>query len=158
MRFIRLDAQTGDHGEYWRLAGGYDRNLFDQFESLCRLAGSELTAVYANNAEKAEILDHPDPLIRWYRTLKEQPGVCESSFPAYTDEDDGTKLWIYSGTIHGVAEVAANMCLQLHGTNPIILPVEPTPNIFVRIWHEYGKQIVIGVIVSIISLVIGMAL
>ena len=78
--------------------------------------------------------------------------------PGYTEEKDGTKKWIYSGTIYNIADVAANLCLKLHGTHPIKPTLKAKVSTLRHIWQEYGKQIVIGVIVSIISLGIGVAI
>jgi hypothetical protein len=117
-----------------------------------------MTAVYSGQADKAQILSHPDPMIRWYREMKEQPGVFEPSNPAWTGEKDGTKKWIYSGTIHDIAGVAANLCLKLHRTHPIAVNGNAKVGVLRHIWEEYGKQIVIGVMISIIGLVFGVAI
>ena len=149
MRHIRLTSQTGADGEHWRLAGVYDRVLFEQFENLCRLAGEQLTAVCANDSSYAEILDHSDPLIRWYRALGMQPRAVTNPMSMYSENPDGTRNWSHVGDIEHVPQMAANLCLRLHGTHPISSEIAEASWV-AQIWDKYAMPILIAVVSGLI--------
>lgn len=144
----RIDNQTGAVGEYWRIAGiSPNKEAVRQFELLCNLSGQQITELHACSAE---ILNHEDPKIRWYRLLKNTSASYERGISGYQSDEEGNSLeWIHGGTISNICESSANLCLQLHSTHPIK-----------QKWHEivyqdYGKQIVIGIILLLIGGVIG---
>jgi hypothetical protein len=148
LQHARIDDQSGSAGEYWRIAGiTSNSEAIRQFELLCNISGQQITELQACSDE---ILNHEDPKIRWYRLLKNTSAIYERDNPAYKCDDEGNNLgWLYGGTISNICESSANLCLQLHSSHPIKLK-----------WHEvlyqdYGKQVIIGIILLIIGGFIG---
>lgn len=151
LKHTRLDDQTGAAGEHWRLAGGYDREAERQFETLSVLAGRLLAKAIVGRSDIKSILEGSDPRIHWYRALKAYSGSHETGFPAYQANDAGENLgWIYSGSILNIGEVAANVCLYLQAHHPI------RAKWYERIYDDYGKQIIVGLVVALATALIGL--
>jgi hypothetical protein len=151
MRHTRLDDQTGAAGEHWRLAAGFDQASDGEFEVLSELAGSLLSVALKSQTNATEILSHQDPKVRWYRAMKLLSGAHEPGLVAFQTNDAGENLGnIYGGTIHNLPEVAANLCLHLHSRHPI------TVSWYQRIYEQYGKEIIVGVILILVTALIGL--
>lgn len=151
LKYTRLDDQTGAAGEYWRLAGGFDRESEKQFEALSHLAGNLLTETLAGQSNHERIISHNDPKVRWYRALKFLSGAHKPGPPAYlTDEAGENVRWIYGGSINHPAEVAANVCLQLQAHHPV------RSRWYERLYEDYGKEIIIGLVLALATALIGL--
>jgi len=147
LRYVRIDEQTGAAGEHWRIAGSAANESIRQFELLCNLAGQQITELKVCSEE---ILNHPDPKIRWYRLLKEVSPSYKTGISGYQTNDEGENLgWIHTGSISDIGEASANMCLQLHQTHPI------KPKWYEILYRDYAIQIIIGLILLVAGAVIG---
>ncbi len=148
MQSARIDDQTGSAGEHWRIAGiTLNNETVKQYELLCNLAGQQITDL---NIGSNELLNHTDPKVRWYRLLKSSTASYQNGLAGYQTDDDGNNLgWLYTGTINNICEGSANLCLQLHTTNPI------KPKLRETLYQDYGKQIIIGIILLFIGGLIG---
>lgn len=142
----RIDAQTGAAGEHWRVVGlTNDKEALHEFDTLCTIAGRKATDVLKGNGSYSEILDHEDPKIRWYRLLKIHSTSYDHGLSGYQTEDDGSKGWIHAGTISNIGEGSANLCLWLEAHCPI------TQSWYKTLYEDYGKEIIVGIILIIIS-------
>lgn len=120
MQYIRLDAQWGAVGEYWHLAGGFNRNAEKRFIALAHIAGEKLSKVLSPGIDVAdEILAEKNPLYRWYKGIWKISGDFEYSFIAEqkTDKDESAGF-IYTGTINDIAEASATFCVELTAEYP----------------------------------------
>ncbi len=148
VQYSRIDDQTGAAGEYWRIAGGNnDQEAELEFETLCSLAGNHITEVLGGIEAYDAMLNHEDPKIRWYRLLKQKTTSYSRSSSGYQIEDDGSKGWIHGGTISRIGEGSANLALWLHANHPIKQYWVKT------LYQDYGKEIVVGVVLIIASAV-----
>ncbi|MBQ0799419.1 MAG: hypothetical protein KBT63_09035 [Porticoccaceae bacterium] len=146
LQHSRIDDQTGAAGEFWGVSGlTNDKEALHEFDTLCTIVGRKITDVLTESDSFSEILNHKDPKIRWYRLLKNHSTSYYRSVPGYQTEDDGSKGWIYAGTISNIGKGSANLCLWLEAHFPITQPWYRT------LYGDYGKEIVIGVILIIIS-------
>jgi len=143
----RLDIQLGAV-ETFRLVGGHDREARTEFELLSQSAGKLLKHALPDNGGYDVILGYRHPPMRWYRALKELSNAAEPGSVGYQIVD-GRDQGIYKWTINNIGEVAANVCLDLHARYPI------RPTWRQRIYHEYGKEIVIGLVVALAAALCG---
>jgi hypothetical protein len=151
LQHARLDDQTGAAGEYWRLAGGFDHQAVRQFETLSLLAGTLLVEALAGQPDAKPILEGTDPKIRWYRALKAYSESHEIGPSGYQKNDAGENLgWIHSGSIQNIGEVAANVSLYLQARHPI------RARWYKQIYDDYGKKIVIGLVLALAAALIGL--
>lgn len=151
LSFLRLSIQTGSSGEYWSLTGmGRSQELI-QFELLIEACCRYLEQCLDGKTPLGQfILSESDPKIRWYKTLKELSGQFKLQFPAYEKDDGGNHIGtILMGDITQVVEASANLCLKLH----VEYPIQNKRNIFKSIYNDYGKEILIGIILIILSLI-----
>lgn len=145
----RIDDQTGAAGEYWRVAGiSANRESIQEFETLCMITGRELTNALKDKEQYSKIIDHEDPKIRWYRLLKMHSQSYHRDISGYQTEEDGSKGWIHGGSISNIGNGSANLCLWLEAKHPITMPWHE------RLYEDYGREIVIGIILIIISAII----
>ena len=144
---VRIDEQTGVAGEYWRLAGTAHNEVVKQFEILCDQAGQQITKLAAC---PEEILNHPDPKIRWYRFLKMVSPSYKTGISGWQTNNEGEILgWICTGSISDIGVASANLCLHLHQTHPI------KPKWHETLYRDYAKEIIIGFILLLAGAVIG---
>ena len=147
----RIDDQTGAVGEYWRLSGvNNDREAEQEFQTLCSIAGNHITEVLGGIEAYSIILDNEDPKIRWYRLLKEKSPSYSRGPSGYQIEDDGSKGWIHGGTISHICEGSANLALWLHANHPI------TQHWAKTFYQDYGKEIIVGAVLIIISSIVAL--
>jgi len=121
----RLDLQTGAGGEHWQLVGGYNPAVRREFESLSTLAGNMLTQAVHGDQEFNQILAHNNPKIRWYHAVIDISRAAEPGLVAYQTNSAGEQEGIYQWTLNDVAQVAANVCLELHAHHRINMNPEP---------------------------------
>jgi hypothetical protein len=154
LKFIRLDAQWGAAGEFWRIAGPSEHAVEREFELLCGVAGQFLERVYsAKVPEQAALLQIPDHKTRWYTLLKQSSPFCDSLYGEQRNEDGTSAGFIYSATLHSVAEHCANLCLALQTEHPILERSNKW-----RWFHDnYGKAIVVGAVIALIGAAIKLA-
>lgn len=144
-----IDEQTGAAGEHWRVAGlTNNREALHEFETLCTIVGKKATEVLKEDISFAKILEHPEPKIRWYRLLKTHSTSYEPGTPGYQIEEDGSKGRLHHGTISNIGKGSANLCLWLEAHFPITQPW------YVTLYEDFGKEIIIGVILILITAVI----
>jgi len=120
MTYTRLDAQWGSAGEYWHLAGSFERNTDKQFKALSSIAGQKLASVLNPEVEvENELLHEPNPAIRWYKGIWKISNNFEYGFIGEQTNNDGTSGGhIYTGTINKIGEAAATFCLELAARYP----------------------------------------
>jgi len=109
-RFLRADSQwTSDtRREVWRIAGGNG----GMCEALLQQAGAMLLKSPKVRVHLSqEVLSESDGLNRWLLYLK-QRGFHEVSFPAYEEQEDGTKITHLMGGIKDLPENSAQVCIQ----------------------------------------------
>ncbi|MBI1389113.1 MAG: hypothetical protein GC154_11765 [bacterium] len=144
LKFARLDEQTGAAGEYWRLAACPSKEVKMEFESLSNLAGQLLNKAISNQEDSYSNLNHPDPVICWYRALKQYSGSYEFGIMSQQINESGEGGgWIYSGTIYNPGSVAANVCLYCHGKMAV------QQSLWMKMHDDYIKPIVIGLILAL---------
>ncbi|WP_337912459.1 hypothetical protein [Vibrio cholerae] len=149
LKFHRLDDQTGAAGEWWRVAGEPCQVVTD-FELLCELAGEQLAIVLKSESEYADIVAGNNVKWMWYRMLKKNTSSYKMGSSGYEIADDGTRNWIYTGSLNNIGESAANLALWLNAKYPL----RPKINIeawYKKLYRDYGKEILIGVVVAIIG-------
>ena len=115
MQYIRLDVQWGAAGEYWRLAGGFNRNAEKRFVALSQMAGDKLSTVLLSGTDVTnKILAERNPAYRWYRGIWKISGNFNYGFVAEqkTDKDESAGF-IQTGTINSIAEASATFCVEL---------------------------------------------
>ena len=143
----RIDDQSGDAGESWRIAGTATNNeTIKEFELLCAVAGGKLE----NLKFPEEILNHKDPKVRWYRLMKSNSANYQHGHVGEMSTSSGEHLgFVYGGTIQEIGVCAANLCLALHPSHPLKTKWYKT------IYKDYGPQIIGGVILLLIGGVLG---
>ena len=149
LKYCRLDGQWGSAGEYWRIAGSARTPATEQYEILSSLAGQVLKKVLkgSDEAEK-KLLGISDPKIAWYNALKGRSGSFgDHSYARELNEDGSSAGLIFTGSLTNMADAAANLCLALHTSHPILQRK--------RWWQwlhdNYVKAIIIGGILAIIG-------
>jgi len=107
----RLDYQWGAAGEHWRIAATMSRSYVQQFEALARIAGSKILEVPGLGSDPMLAAER-DPTTRWFRALVRMSGRFEHGLSATQLDDEGKPAGnIYGGTLHGLSDAAANLCL-----------------------------------------------
>ncbi len=149
LKYLRLDCQSTDEGEIWRLVGKPTSQPEKEIELLSVVAGRLLKDVGQNKSELKEIINHNDPKICWYRALKKFSGSYKPGPPAYwTDKESNNIHWVFIGSIDELAESSANVCLQMELYYPVRL------KIYQKLWNDYGREIIITVVGTVIVAVI----
>jgi len=109
----RLDHQHGAAGEYWRLAGTPRPQGHSRFEALARLAGQKLLEVPAVAHESA-LAGERDPVLRWYRALRQLSGAYRNDLYATQTDGDGQDAGlILLAKIDDVCATSATLCITL---------------------------------------------
>jgi hypothetical protein len=157
LRHTRLAIQWGSQGEYFNLSGGSASPITRQFETLAGVAGRFLERSLKHDSEPGSVLlKEQDPRLRWYRALKDLSGEFQTDYPAQALDEKGNFVGhIFYGSLHGVAEASANLCLRMYAE----FPLRDDRSFWVRLYDDYGKEIVIGTMVAltgaIVTLIIG---
>lgn len=151
LRHMRLDYQWGAAGEYWSLTGGQQSVATREFETLCALAGKNLSTVLRGNSElEAQLLAEADDTVRWYRCLVKLSGRFSAELPARQLDDEGNFAGhLFFGSLHDLASNAGNVCLQLQATHPL-----PEKSRAQKIWDDYGSKLFIGVLLLLAGAII----
>ena len=119
-RDVRLDHQHGAAGEYWRLAGVVTHEQRERFEALAMLAGKKILGVPAV-AKKTEIVQEPEPVQRWYRSLCAFSKGYKPDWYGVQQEAQGKDAgFLFMDRLEGVYAASAALCLTLESwmTNP----------------------------------------
>lgn len=83
--------------------------------------------------------------------MKFLSGAHKSDLVGYQTDEAGQNLGhIFGGTINHLPDVAANLCLQLHGRHPI------TPPWHQKLYEQYGKEIIVGLTLALATALIGL--
>ncbi len=168
LQYSRLDAQWGSSGEHWRLAGGHDPNARRQFEALSYIAGEKLNEALQSSSAKSheDVLTESNPTWRWYKGIWKIGQNFEHAFTARElDENDEVVGHIFTGSIKRPAEASSVFCLELAarfpeqegGHSQEIVPPEHQTSLS-SFWEQYGKPILIGVLIAVLSSLILAAL
>jgi hypothetical protein len=107
--------------------------------------GRKATETLVGSNDYSEILDHKDPKVRWFRLLKKHSTSYQRGNSGYQTGNNEDKEWIHTGTISNIGYGSANLCLWLEAHFPITQPWYKT------LYEDYGKEIIIGIILIIIS-------
>ncbi len=115
LRYARIDGQWGAAGEYWHMAGTFDRNSERRFLALARVAGEKLATVLAPGSEATdEVLREANPVCRWYKGIWKVGGNFDYGLVGEQKTETGESAGlIYSGTINDIAEASSVFCLEL---------------------------------------------
>jgi hypothetical protein len=145
-----LNAQGGAAGEHWHLSGPMMGALPKQeFELLSAVAGAMMAkALSVKITSELELLNIPDPKIRWYTHLKQAcPTFRIDLYGEQKNYDGSSAGFIYSGTLQSIAASAANQCLAMHTSHPLREEVNKW-----KWFHDnYAKAIVVGVVLTIVG-------
>lgn len=127
MTGIRLDIQWGAAGEYFRLAGGYNRNLEKRFYALSAIAGQKLIeALPSMPAVDEDVLNESNPAHCWFKGIWKISGNFEFGIYGEQITDAGDSAgFIYTGSIHNIAEASSVFCLELSAQFPEAGEVSP---------------------------------
>lgn len=117
--YSRVDAQWGDAGEHWRLAGGGDLFAQQRFEMVVRLAGTKI--LYTGIVrDYPDVLNEPNPVTRWYKAIRYIGGNFKFGFLGEMHDNDGNATGlIYTGSIDRVIEASSLLCYKLDGLSLI---------------------------------------
>ncbi|WP_156480581.1 hypothetical protein [Aquipseudomonas alcaligenes] len=149
LRNARLSGQWGAAGDHWHIAGLVDSMARQEFELLSGVAGRWLEKVLSTkNETDRELLDIPDPKIRWYVLLKRSSPAWKTDLYGEQRADDGSPLGIiYGGTMSSVAAASANQCLALQASHPLREEVSK----WKWIHDNYIKGLVVGAILALVG-------
>ena len=146
----RIDAQWGDSGEYWRIAGGMHKTVIQRFKQLACIAGEKLLEVDQVKNYK-EIINENDPEIRWYKGIK---NLFDNSFnfkfcgTMRDDKNNNDAGHIYAGSIYNIAEYSANLCLKMM---PKEKDNKKNVSMFNKIWDKYAVGIIVGIVGTVLA-------
>jgi hypothetical protein len=113
MEEARLDVQWGAAGVHCHLRGFVGTPVRIRFESLASIAGAKLQS-HPSVRERTAIRDAPSGFEAWALGLKELSGAFNSNLVGEQISLDGQKHGlVFGGTVSGVADVSANLCLAL---------------------------------------------
>lgn len=109
----RLDYQHGAAGEHWRVAAAASSQEVAWFEAFARMAGQKLLEVPAT-ADWAEVVQERDPVLRWYRALRQVSGAYRvDGYGVQKDEQGNDAGVIHMGHIDRVYDTSATLCATL---------------------------------------------
>ncbi len=153
---LRMDAQWGSAGEHWHITGMQSNHYVKEFKALASIAGQLLEqSLTPESALGKVLLAENNPEIRWYRAIKEFSGDFRTELPGKEIGENGEILgYIHFGSTSGVVKSSANFCLWLQGN----FPVKDSRSWPERIYDDYGKQIVVGTILAVITAILGWAI
>lgn len=132
--WARLDGQRGAAGETWHIAGGTDLHAKSRFETLARIAAGKLPEHYGRREGDGSVDDAP-VVYRWYRRLAEERRFWDIELPGEMTMPDGSKGYIYMGSIHHPAKVAALVCLTEAANEPASGSSQPMAT-----FNAYGQN------------------
>jgi hypothetical protein len=142
----------------WRVSGtGALGPHLHQFETLCGLGGRFLEKVLTDDSDFTRaLLAEQDPKVRWYRLLKHKRNGVREEFIGWQTDNAGNNMGsIFTGSIDNLVEVCANQCLELQ----VHLPIpEEKKRWNVRLYEDYGKELIRGAIALLIAAMLTAAL
>ena len=99
----------------WRLAGIGSRAVEGRFEAIAAMAGKHLLSSSAAQAcVRQEVLDEPNPVVRWLSAAREVTGQFETGPYGILKNEAGDHVGhLFTGSIHRVIETSALLCLKL---------------------------------------------
>jgi hypothetical protein len=149
LQFCRLDAQWGAAGEYWRIAGNVSPMARQEYELLSGVAGQFLEQVYSSKIEKEQaLLAIVDTRTRWYNLLKQtSPVFGDRSYGEQLNDDGSSAGFIYTGSLNSMAAAAANLCLALQASHPIV----ERKSRWQWLHENYIKALVVGIVVALVG-------
>lgn len=151
LRFTRVDAQWGSAGEHWHLVGLSNKNAEKRFLALTTMAGNKLLEILKPGSEIAdELIKENDPIKRWYKGLQKISKNFNYGFVAEEKTENGEHIgYIYTGSIHNVAEASSVFCLELATHYPESNQVmaeqankENYNKLVTKIWDKYGVPVI----------------
>ncbi|WP_373054512.1 hypothetical protein [Thioalkalivibrio sp.] len=124
-----------------------------EFEALAGLAGQFLEHARGfANSRLSQILDEPNPKIRWFRLLEANGGTFTQSGPAFQSSDDGSDGAIYSGSIGNPAGASATLCVYLAAHHPL----KDMRTITQRLVDDHLPEIVRAALIFIVTGLLGL--
>ena len=109
----RLVHQSGAAGEHWRVAAAASVHARTRFEALARMGGEKILELPATGGWP-DIAQESDPLIRWYRGLRQLSGAYRTDGHAIQEGDEaGGRGVLLMATIQDVYEASATLCATL---------------------------------------------
>lgn len=121
MQYARIDGQTGAAGEYWRIAGGAERDAERRFIAIAAIASNRLFQDFHDIViTHTDLAQESDPAIRWYKALRDIGGRYEHSHRhlEQRNNDGSSGGFIFIGTINLPAAASATFCLELAARAP----------------------------------------
>ncbi len=118
--YARVDGQLGAAGEYWRMAGTFDKNSEKRFLALASIAGQKLADVLTPREENVdEVLKEKDPISRWYKGIWKISDNFKLGHILEQKTSTGDSAgFIHTGTIDDIAETSSVLCLELLARYP----------------------------------------
>lgn len=115
LQYSRIDGQDGAAGEFWRVAGGPNRDAVERFEAVSAMAGIRLSKDFPMLVKNyPEVLAESDDKIRWYKSLRYILGRFEHGFLAEQKNEDGSSAgFITTGSIMDPASASVTLCTML---------------------------------------------
>jgi hypothetical protein len=154
LQFSRIDGQTGDAGEHWRIAGGAGRDAEERFNALARIASSKLAEDFGSElGQFPELVSETDPVIRWYKALQYIGRRFEHRSYAEQKNADGSSAGlIFLGSIDKPASASATLCLQLaaRAPTPKVAPFANSTS-----WRSWIAMHATELFVAILATVVG---
>ena len=145
MKFYRLDYQWGSAGEHWYLKGGVSNADTSQFETLATIAGDLLMRL-PPSAVAPEALAEPKAKYRWYLAVWHHMTYKIPEHMGFETRDGKDVGRIFSGTIDEPVQLSATLCLQFS-----TVVVAPQVGFWRTLWDNYGREIIVGVVVTVIG-------
>lgn len=146
MPHVRLDIQSGDAGEYFRLAGIAGGPEERELEGLFVMAGQLTGRAFDPDSE---VLKESNLRLRWLRLVATRSGAFKGKLPGVmSDPASGTVLGnIFMGSVPSIAAESANLCLKLEASSPLRDP----RTMWERVYEDFGREIIIGIIILVLS-------
>lgn len=154
LRHHRLDIQWGCEGEFFSVTGGQSNAATREFELLSGVAGRFLERSLNRDSEPGTtLLKISNPQHRWYIALKNLSGAFSADFPGEVRDAEGNfRGHIFVGSLHGIAEAAAIVCLSLQVEHPL----RDERGFWRRLYDDFGKELVIGSILALLAAILGL--
>lgn len=109
----RIDHFDGDVDEQWNLAAFGSSQAESHFKALARMAGEKLLDVPAA-VEWPGVAEERDPVVRWYRALRQLPGAFRSNgYGVQKDEKGNDAGFVIMESIQSVYQNSATLCAAL---------------------------------------------
>ncbi|OGU55960.1 MAG: hypothetical protein A2V66_12580 [Ignavibacteria bacterium RBG_13_36_8] len=158
MKGARVDVQHGSVPEEWRVAGCPNETL-QEFYCLSNIAGNKLLQVLEKRKEQfKEICNEPDPVKRWFKGIWHIGKNYDIDYIGEQLDADGQSMGsIFMGRIDNIAKSSALFCLELESLFPEreeIANRTEANKTSSKLWSDYAKPIIIGILVGIITALI----